>query len=277
MAAFLLFDKITTWHGSAGELLAGGQFRFFEVDTTTPQDVYGDRDLSVNNGETVDLDASGRLEHECWADTTASYYVELYDADGVKQGEVSHIEVPGGQGQVIPVPNSGEFLTGDGTNFLVDDLSERLIPDPSGHSNEQLGNDGTTVFWEAKPEAPELPVTISDGKFVFGATGSDFAQVLYGADSVAGGGGKSASKSVTFATAFKSGTTPKVVVSLTGSAPTSSGAQPKIAVSSVNATGFTYAVTTLTGGTSADNYTGSDLTGTVNVAWHAIGIVTEPA
>ena len=59
MAAFLLFDKITTWNGSAGELLAGGQFRFFEVDTTTPQDVYGDRALTVNNGVTVDLDGAG--------------------------------------------------------------------------------------------------------------------------------------------------------------------------------------------------------------------------
>jgi hypothetical protein len=277
MAAYLLFNTLTTFRGSSGELLAGGEIRFFQTNTTTPQDVYGNRALSVNNGNTVALDASGRLTHECWADTTASYYVELYDADGVKQGEVSHIEVPGGQGQVIPVPNSGEYLTGDGTNFLVDDLSERLIPDPSGHSNEQLGTDGTTVFWEAKPEAPTLPVTISDGSFVFGATGSDFAQILTGTSSVSGGGGKEVEKAITFPAAFKSGTTPKVNVTVTGSAPTGGSVYPKVDLSSINATGFTVKFSTRTGGTSADNYTNSDMSGTVNFNWTAIGIVTEPA
>lgn len=205
MAAFLLFDKITTWNGSAGELLAGGQFRFFEVDTTTPQDVYGDRALTVNNGVTVDLDASGRLEHECWADTTASYYVELYDADGVKQGEISHIEVPGGQGQVIPVPSSGEYLTGDGTNFLLEDLTDRFLPDQTGHSNEILGTDGTTASWVARPADGVSDISVGTSSVRVGEM-----LIQYGVDTAPSTGTVTSSKAVTFPTAFKAGETPSV-------------------------------------------------------------------
>ena len=82
---------------------------------------------------------------------------------------------------------------------------------------------------------------------------------------------------VTFASAFKTGTTPRVVVDLTGSAPTGSGTMPKHTISSVSATGFTVNFTTLTGGTSADNYSGADMTGTINFVYHAVGLVDEPA
>lgn len=208
MAAYLLFNTITTFCGRSRELLAGGEIRFFQTNTTTPQDVYGNRALSVNNGNTVALDASGRLTHECWADTTASYYVELYDSDGVKQGEVSHIEVPGGQGQVIPVPSSGEYLTGDGTNFLTDDLSDRLLPDQTGHSNEILGTDGTVASWVARP-ADGAP-GVSD--ISVGANSVRIGDMLiqYGVDTAPSTGTVTSSKSVTFPTAFKAGETPSV-------------------------------------------------------------------
>lgn len=267
MAAFLLFDKITTWNGSAGELLAGGQFRFFEVDTTTPQDVYGDRALTVNNGVTVDLDASGRLEHECWADTTASYYVELYDSDGVKQGEVSHIEVPGGQGQVIPVPSSGEYLTGDGTNFLTDDLSARLLPDQTGHSNEILGTDGTTASWVTRPQdgAPG----VSD--ISVGANSVRIGEMLiqYGVDTAPSTGTVTSSKSVTFPTAFKAGETPSVrITPLVG---TSDGGYTYWMQSSPSNTAFTVVFDLAEGDRASSNVVAS-----IPFQWVAMAKVTLP-
>lgn len=236
MAAFLLFDKITTWNGSAGELLAGGQFRFFEVDTTTPQDVYGDRALSVNNGVTVDLDASGRLEHECWADTTASYYVELYDSDGVKQGEISHIEVPGGQGQVIPVPSSGEYLTGDGTNFLTDDLSDRLLPDQTGHSNEILGTDGTTASWVTRPA--DGAAGVSD--IAQDATSFKVADMLTqtGTGSGTNVGGRTQNATITWPVAFDSAPI-ALDIAVTSTSLSTAGNQPSWAISTISATGAT--------------------------------------
>ncbi len=264
MAAFLLFDKITTWNGSAGELLAGGQFRFFEVDTTTPQDVYGDRALTVNNGVTVDLDASGRLEHECWADTTASSYVELYAADGVKQGEVSHIEVPGGQGQVIPVPSSGEYLTGDGTNFLTDDLSDRLIPDQTGHSNEILGTDGSTASWVARPA--DGAAGVSDTA----ATSSSIrvGKTLYqlGTDTAPASGGNATTKAISYATAYKSGSPPRVFVMPVGG--TQTGAAPSVPylTSAPTETGFTVAFDVAEGG-----HDTSTMINPVPFHWMAVG------
>lgn len=246
MAAYLLFDKITTWNGSAGELLAGGQFRFFEVDTTTPQDVYGDRGLSVNNGVTVDLDASGRLEHECWANITASYYVELYDADSVKQGEISYIEVPGGQGQTIPVPSPGEYLTGDGVNFIAGDLSARLLPDQTGHSNEILGTDGTTAAWVARPK--DGAAGVSD--IATTATSIRVGTMLYqfGNDTAPSAGAISTTKSVTYPAAFKAGTKPRVFILPIGGTQAGSAPVVPFLTSDPSATSFNVSFDAAEGG-----------------------------
>lgn len=222
MAAFLLFDKITTWYGSSGQLLAGGQFRFFEAGTMTPKDVYGDRALTVNNGHVIALDASGRLAHECWADTTASYYVELYDADGVKHGEISRVEVPGGQGQVIPVPAPGEYLSGDGTNFLAVDLSDRLLPDQTGHSNKILGTDGATASWVPRP-ADGAP-GVSDTSYTSNSVRVGKMLYQFGSDTAPASGSISTTRTVTFPTAYVS--PPRVFVIPVGG--TQAGSAPPV-------------------------------------------------
>lgn len=200
MPAFLLFDKCRTFSGLSGQLLPGGYLKFYTASTTTPKAVYGDRALTTNNGSTIDLDASSRLEHECWADTADAYFVELYDADDVKQGEFSYLEVPGGVGQAIPVPNEGEYLTGDGTNFLVVDLSDLLLPDQTGHSNKILGTDGTTAGWVAKPADGAAGTSDTAS----GATSVRIGTVLiqWGSGSAAATGTDFASATVTFPTAF---------------------------------------------------------------------------
>lgn len=236
MAAYLLFNTLTTFSGSSGELLAGGEIRFFQTNTTTPQDVYGNRALSVNNGSTVALDASGRLTHECWADTTASYYVELYDADDVKQGEVSYVEIPGGQGQTIPVPSPGEYITGDGTNFLLDDLSDRLIPDQTGQSNKILGTDGTTASWVARPA--DGAAGTSD--IAQDATSFKVANMLTqtGTGTGTNVGGRSQSATITWPVAFDSAPI-SLDVTVTNTSLSPSGNMPSWAVSTISATGAT--------------------------------------
>lgn len=236
MAAYLLFNTITTFRGSSGELLAGGEIRFFQTNTTTPQDVYGNRALSVNNGNTVALDASGRLTHECWADTTASYYVELYDADSVKQGEVSHIEVPGGQGQVIPVPSPGEYLTGDGTNFLLEDLTDRFLPDQTGHSNEILGTDGATASWVTRPQ--DGAAGVSDIAVTSTSVKVGNMLTLYGTGSGTNAGGRTQTATITFAQAFDAAPV-EVNVWVTNTALSSYGNMPTWALQSVSTTGAT--------------------------------------
>lgn len=202
MPAYRLFDKLQTFYGDAGQALPGGYLKFYVAATTTPQSVYGERALSTNNGSQVALTSSSRLAHECWADTTLAYFVELYNASNVKQGEISYVEIPGGQGQTIPVPNEGEFLTGDGTNFLAEEI--RQVPDPTGNAGKILGTDGTLIQWVVKPtdgEAGESDVEDAANYFRIGNI-----MVQWGTGSAAASGTDTTSATVTYSPAF--GATP---------------------------------------------------------------------
>lgn len=235
MPAFLLAHKLTTWFGDSGQLLAGGSLRFFVVGTTTPADVYGDADLSTNNGDTIDLDASGRLEHECWADTTDAFYVELYNSANVKQGEISRVEVPGGSGQVIPVPDEGEFLTGDGTNFLVAEV--RQVPDPTGNANKLLGTDGEDLNWVARPSDGAAGVSDTSTSATGYTVGNKRRQ--WGTGTGTNVGGRSQNATVTFPVPFSA--TPSVIdINVTNSGGLSSlDNMPTHSIVSRSAAGFT--------------------------------------
>lgn len=268
----LPMGKLHTWFGLQGQILAGGYFLFYTAGTTTPANVYGDDALTVNNGSQIDLDSSGRLSVDVWADTADSYYVELYDSSGVKQGDLDTVQVPGGAAQVIPTLNPGEYLTGDGTNLLADDLSARLVPDCSGQNNKILGNDGSIPTWIAKPAdgaAGTSDIVIASGSVKW-SNGTSHLLKQFGSDSVAGGGGLSVSKSISFGTAYSA--TPKVHVQVSGSNASSAGnVEVKWRVSAVSTTGFTVVFDTHTGGSSADLSGNTALTGTVAFDWEAIG------
>lgn len=263
MPSYLLLDKCRTFHGLTGQLLPGGSVKFYVAETTTPADVYGDRDLSTNNGDTIDLDASGRLEHECWADTTDAYFIELFDSDDVKQGEISYMEVPGGSGQVIPVPEEGEFLTGDGTNFAVATIRE--VPDPTGNSNKVLGTDGVALSWVAKPAAGAngtSDISTSDTGYTLSNK-----RVQWGSDSGTSSGGRTQTKSVTFPVAFSA--TPNIVdVIVTNSSLSSFGNMPSHSITSKSTTGFTVKFTM---GELDDSGSGFDFTAGVAFDWTATG------
>jgi hypothetical protein len=224
--------------------------------------VYGDKELSVNNGSTVDLDASGRPGVDVWADTDDSFKVELYDADDVKHGEIDDLEVPGGAGQTIPVPDSGEFLTGDGTNFSVATIRE--VPDPTGNADKTLSTDGTDLNWIAKP---------ADGADAsnVGATSTEFhvgdMYVVSGTGTGSSSGGRTQTVNVTFGTAFTS--TP-VYVGVTPSDTSLStfGNMPSWSVTAKSTTGFTVKFTM---GELDDSQSGFDFNSAVDFAYVAVG------
>lgn len=272
MPAFRLYDRITTRYGLSGQLLAGGYFLFYTAGTTTPANVYGEKALTTNNGARVDLDASGRLEHDVWADTANSFFVEVYDADDVKQGEADYVELPGGVGQTIPVPATGEFLTGDGTNFLTVDYTSLVLPDMAGNANKILGTDGSVASWIAKPAdgaAGTSDIVITSGSIKL-SNGTDHTLRQFASDTVAGTSSLEVSKSITFGTAYSSA--PKVLVTVTGSnASAASNVEVRTRVSAISTTGFTVTFSNRTGGSSADLSGNGLLTGTVSFNWEAIG------
>ena len=237
MAAYRLpgFDRMRTFYGESGQLLAGGYCKFYQAGTTTPQSVYGEKALTTNNGSTIDLDASGRLIHEVWADVANSFFVEVYDADDVKQGEADNVEVPGGAPQVIPVPGPDEFLSGDGTNFLVVDLSARLVPDPTGHSNQVLSTDGTDLTWIAKPaDGADGANGVSD----LAAVGLDGKTIRSGSATGTSAGGRTQTVSVVYDSALGA-SADFIGIEITSASLSSGTNNPSHRITTSSTTGFT--------------------------------------
>lgn len=273
-AAFRLYSKLDTQWGDAGQLLPGGSLKFYTAGTTTPKNVHGEKALTTNNGSTVTLDASGRPSVDVWG--SDSYFVELYDSDGVKQGEADDVEIPGGAAQSIPVPGDGEYLTGDGTTFSVVDLTSQLLPSQTGHSNEILGTDGTNASWIAKPAdgaagTANITVTANSIKWDGGTTK---VMEQFNTSTATNANTRTCSKTITFATAFTA--TPVVsIVPTFAAAPTTGGnVYPHWDITAVSTTAFTVTFSTYTGGTSADSSNSNAvISADVPFAWTARGTV----
>lgn len=264
MPAFRLYSQLQAFHGSDGQLLADGYLKFYEAGTTTPANVYGDKALTLNNGPTAALDGTGKLVDPVWGDTDDSYFVELYDADDVKQGEEDDVEAPGGAGQTVPVPSSGEFLTGDGVNFALEDLTARLLPDPTGQADKYLSNNGSVGTWVTGP---------ADGNDAenVGSTTNEFhvgdMYVVTGTATGTNSGGRTQDVTVTYATPFT--TAPVFVDAIPTSATLSTyGNMPSRALVASTTTGFTIRFTL---GELDDTQAGYDFNANLPCKWIAIG------
>lgn len=203
--AFRVFSKLNTFYGNTAQLLAGGTLKFYEAGTTTPQAVYGDEALTVNNGVTVALDSSGRPSADIWGAAGAAYFVELYDADAVKQGEADNVQDPAGPGTNIPTlsGNTGKFLTNNGSVMLWQGIRE--VPDPTGQSGKVLGNDGSNLAWQSLPAAATPDIVIGANSFRAGVS-SDATKFLIqaGSDTAPASGTSTTSKNITFPTPYAS-------------------------------------------------------------------------
>lgn len=171
MASFRVLDPFQTFFNQNSTApAAGGRVDFFEAGTTTPKAVYAAPDLTVSNGDSITLDAAGRLSVDCWG--SGAYRVRQYDDDGTIIKELDNIQPAGGASLQIPTPLvNGAFLTNDAAQLLWELI--RQVPDPSGQNGKWLTSDGTSAGWGALPTPVITPGTSSlqIGKFLmqFGA------------------------------------------------------------------------------------------------------------
>lgn len=276
--AFRLFSKLDTFYGLTAQLIAGGELRFYEAGTTTPAVVYGDEELSVNNGEIVDLDSSGRPNVDIWGAAGASYFVELYDADGVKQGEADDVQDPAGTASTLPSLSgaTGKFLTNNGSIVLWSSIRE--VPDPTGQSGKVLGNDGTNLAWQALPTPVNQEITVEADSLQAG-TSADPTKFLIQCGTgtaPANASGVTTSVAITFPTAYSS--IRGVVVTPTIASVSATGAIPVAAVTgyteNASATGCTVNFRNPSDGDILDatDY----ITSAVTFAWIAFGTVEVP-
>ena len=201
--AYRVTNPLIVNFDQAGRIAAGGYFEFFDAGTSSPKAVYEDPGLSVSNGSTVQLDASGRQNVDSWGD--GNYRVRLFDQYGVLIDELDNVQDPAGSsGSVIPTLVPGAFLTNDGA--LLQWLALLLIPDPTGSASKVLGTDGTNLNWVSQtaiPTPPEPDIVVSANSFRAGIS-SDNTKfcVLTGTGSAPATGAKGTSANITFTPAF---------------------------------------------------------------------------
>lgn len=162
MPGFRILDQFPAYLDRLGLPASGGRLDFFETGTDTPKDVYGNPDLTVNNGSTVLIGTDGRTVKDIWGDGV--YRVRLYAADDTLIAEADTVQIPGGSGTVIPPLDANKFLTNDGATLLWQLI--RQLPDPSGNAQKILSNDGANPVWIDRPSVPTPEVT--PNVFAFG-------------------------------------------------------------------------------------------------------------
>lgn len=233
MPAYQLFDQLRSFTGEQGQLVAGGELRFFDAGTTTPKDVFGNPGLSVNNGDTVTLDSSGRPDVPVWGD--GDYKVELYDADGVKQGEIADLQSPAPAVALLPDFENGKFLTNDGLQAFWDVI--RQLPDPTGQSGKVLSTDGSGFVWITKPADGAPGADAGNVESTASMLRIGNYGIVIGTGTCAASGSETASKAVTFAAPFIAA--PKVLIQISGITTASSAALAAHSVTNETTTGFT--------------------------------------
>lgn len=245
MSAFLMYDPRPVYLTLTGEVAAAGTLKFFMAGTTTPQDVYGDSALTVNNGSTLTLGSDGRTSVEVWGDSSKSYRVQLFDANAALVFDQDNVSGAGGSGSgSVPSLATGKFLTNDGSQLLW--ASIRQLPDPTGQAGKIVGTDGTNYTFVPPPsdgaagaDGTNANVTVTSSSVKWNNGTGDLAFIQSGSGSAPASGGHNASASVTFPVAFKA--TPKVFLSPTSSTVASASYLPVYAITGQTTLGFNVA------------------------------------
>ncbi|GAA0260668.1 hypothetical protein [Rhodanobacter caeni] len=278
--AFRLINPAPQFFTVDGKVLAGGNLYFTDTGTSNPRPTYADPGLSAENTNPVILDASGRANADIWMDGV--YRVVLKDSSGATMWTRDDVQgpadLPGLAGQ------EGYFLSTDGETLIWKPVLQ--VPDVSGQADKILTNDGATPYW-ADPSSQLPAQTGHAGQFlttdgtdaswaaIAGASSTSGSitvgnqLVQFGIDTAPSSGGKTTSKSVTFPTAYASA--PRVFIQPNGSGPTPSGIYVRASALTINAGNFTAGFSTATGGTSADNYSRSNITSSFTFGWLAVG------
>lgn len=274
MSSFLIYDPRPVYFTQTGEVAAGGTLQFFMAGTTTPQDVYGDAALTVNNGSVLTLGSDGRTSVDVRGDGSKTYRVRLYDANNALQFDVDNVGLPGGGGAgAIPALQTGQFLTNDGSQLLW--ASVRQLPDPTGQSGKIVSTDGTNYTFISPPadgaagaNGTNANVTVTASSVKWNNGTGDLFYIQDGSDSAPASGGHTTSTSVTFPVPFK--TTPKVFIEASSTTFASAGYLVAHSVSGVTTTGFNVAFDT----NSSDGSNGN-IVSALPFDWIAFGTVAS--
>lgn len=278
--AYRLVNPLPQFFTVDGKVLAGGNLYFTDTGTSSPRPTYADPDLSAENTNPVILDASGRANADIWMDGV--YRVVLKDASGATIWTRDDVKGPADLPELAG--QAGYFLSTDGESLIWKPVLQ--VPSVSGQADKVLTNDGADPYWS--DAASQLPAQAGHAGQFLQTNGADVAWaaiagasstsnsitignqlVQFGIDTAPSSGGKNTSKIVNFPAAYASA--PRVFIQPNGGGPTPSGIFVRANALTINAGNFTAGFSTATGGTSADNYSRSNITSSFTFGWLAIG------
>ncbi|KRA74271.1 hypothetical protein ASD78_12320 [Lysobacter sp. Root667] len=249
--AYRVTDPLVANLDQLGRVAAGGRLEFYLAGTTDPKSVYADKDLTIDNGSTVQLDSAGRQTADSWG--SGSYRVRLYDVNGALVKEVDDVDDPAAStGAAIPALIASAFLTNDGANLIWQLINQ--VPDPTGSNGKVLGTDGSVFIWQ---DLPASGVTPGTGRIQLGNV-----LLQYGTDSMPASGTYVTNKAFNFPTAF-GGAPYHVAMSYNGgSGVAAAGGIPAFSVTNRTTTGATAC---------ADFNEWGNITNPIPFTWFAIG------
>jgi hypothetical protein len=205
MPAFQFYDPAPSFRDLLGDqVLNGGSLTFYDRGTTNPRDTWSAPEMEVAdlNANPLTLDSAGR-PGPLFGD--GEYTVVCKDSLGATIW--TRDVIPGGGAAAsLPTLDSGEFLTGDGTNYLAQTI--RQMPDATGSTGQIPvtnggGANGYTLqdIPDFTPPDPEIAVTSTT--FQAGVSTDDTKYwIERGTGSAPNSGTKFTSTTITFAEEF---------------------------------------------------------------------------
>jgi hypothetical protein len=263
MTAFRILNQFPVYLGQTGKPASGGYLLFYDTGTTNPKNVFANKALTINNGNRVDLDASGRTAVDVWG--SGDYRVRLYAADNTLIDEADDVEVAGGDAQSIPALVDGFFLTNNGSLMLW--AAVRQVPDPTGQNGKVLGTDGSNLLWQTLATvAANCEATIT-GSGIKLSNGTLAILFQWGSDTVPASGTAVANKAFNFPTAFSALLHVDACINGGPGVANPGGGIPTFGVASRSSTGAVMAIDTNAFGSTIN------IINPVSFTWFAVGTV----
>lgn len=275
MSSFRILNQAPQYRLADGRVNAGGSLTFYETDLTTLKDTWSDEAMTVLNSNPVVMDASGLTLTDVWGD--GEYGVAMADADDVVIWTRNNVKASNAEAVAIPALQDGEFLTNNGSVMSWQPILQ--VPDPTGHSGQVLYSDGSLSYWAALPDStpPDPEIVVTENSFQAGVS-TDTTKWLEqtGTGSATASGGKTATASVVYDTPFVAAATYVDIVPTSASSCALANIIPNWAITVSSTTGFTVTFSTLTGGSSADGFSSSNIISAVPFMYKATGTVVVP-
>lgn len=265
-----LFDPNAVYFDTDGVTpCAGGTLTFSETGTSTPKSVYGEKELSTDNGNIIDIGVDGRAEVEIWGE--GAYRVILKNENGDVVWTRDNVILAADAAELLALPDpsgedDGAFLRVNG-GVAEWDGGVPTLPDPTGNDGKRLVVSSDVYILETPPADPTIPtdgVAQSSGYLRIGTVG-----IKFGSDTAPSAAAQTTSKAITFAAAFAA--TPLVFITPQVGTVTGEGGGVECHATSVSTTGFTASMFAPDMG---DVVGSENITGSVPFAWVAIGTVT---